>query len=340
MINPIDETKARKVFLKSLFIITRTFYNKIFQYTKIKQKIETRKNNIKYAIGALISIIFIWLIPFLLLLDFLLILFLPSLHIFKPMFKAGWKFNLITTVGVVLAVSIISQYVFFIYSYQYQAFELYLEDESYTQTYLIDRIADVTIQEMNLTNNILQRDLFFKRGTFTSTYDPIAKQTYLPNLPLVGLTDRLSLFLSNHLTQGRFPERYGEVLVFLTSNFYNHSTIRINSTISLYIPISLLKQASLSVPQAQTEVTVTGIAIADNLTDFSVIGSNKGIPFDIFLNLYEGNAVLAPWIVAARILSSIQLTYGFASIYENLFYDIGTIDTFNLDEEIAKLKEE
>ncbi|MHA1116671.1 MAG: hypothetical protein ACTSPJ_10930, partial [Candidatus Heimdallarchaeaceae archaeon] len=345
MINPIDETKARKVFLKSLFIITRTFYNKIFQYTKIKQKIETRKNNIKYAIGALISIIFIWLIPFLLLLDFLLILFLPSLHIFKPMFKAGWKFNLITTVGVVLAVSIISQYVFFIYSYQYQAFELYLEDEprtfiqaqidsvyiqpSYTQTYLIDRIADVTIQEMNLTNNILQRDLFFKRGTFT----------YLPNLPLVGLTDRLSLFLSNHLTQGRFPERYGEVLVFLTSNFYNHSTIRINSTISLYIPISLLKQASLSVPQAQTEVTVTGIAIADNLTDFSVIGSNKGIPFDIFLNLYEGNAVLAPWIVAARILSSIQLTYGFASIYENLFYDIGTIDTFNLDEEIAKLKE-
>ncbi|MHA1116115.1 MAG: FtsX-like permease family protein, partial [Candidatus Heimdallarchaeaceae archaeon] len=210
---------------------------------------------------------------------------------------------------------------------------------SYTQTYLIDRIADVTIQEMNLTNNILQRDLFFKRGTFTSTYDPIAKQTYLPNLPLVGLTDRLSLFLSNHLTQGRFPENNGEVLAFLTSNSYNHSTIRVNSTISLYIPISLLKQASLSEPQAQTEVTVTGIVIADNLTDFSVIGSNKGIPFDVFLNLYEGNAVLSPWIIAARILSSIQLTYGFASIYENLFYDIGTIDTFNLDGEIAKLKE-
>jgi len=354
MINPIDETKARKVFLKSLFIITRSFYYSFFQYSKIKQKIEENKN-VKYLFGVLLSIVFIWLIPFLLLLDFLLILFLPSLHIFKPMFKAGWKFNLITTVGVILAVSIISQYVFFIYSYQYQAFELYLEDEprtfiqaqidsvhiepSYTQTYLIDRIADVTIQEMNLTNNILQRDLFFKRGTFTSTYDPIAKQTYLPNLPLVGLTDRLSLFLSNHLTQGRFPENFGEVLVFLSSNFYNHSTIRVNSTINLYIPISLLKQASLSEPQAQTEVTVTGIVISDNLTDFSVIGSDKGIPFDIFLNLYEGNAVLSPWTIAARILSSIQLTYGFASIYENLFYDIGTIDTFNLDGEISKLKE-
>jgi len=164
MINPIDETKARKVFLKSLFIITRSFYYSFFQYSKIKQKIEENKN-VKYLFGVLLSIVFIWLIPFLLLLDFLLILFLPSLHIFKPMFKAGWKFNLITTVGVILAVSIISQYVFFIYSYQYQAFELYLEDEprtfiqaqidsvhiepSYTQTYLIDRIADVTIQEMN-----------------------------------------------------------------------------------------------------------------------------------------------------------------------------------------------
>ncbi|MHA1304120.1 MAG: FtsX-like permease family protein, partial [Candidatus Heimdallarchaeaceae archaeon] len=353
MFSDVKEVKARNVFLKSIFGIIRSFYQIMFRLLGFKHSEQSKFLVILLTLG--ISIVFSWLIVLLFIIDLFLILFLPSLHIFKPLFKAGWKYGLITAIGVTLAVSIISQYVFFIYSYQYQAFDLYLKDEprtfiqvqidsvhiqsSYTQPYLIDRIAERSLEEMNVSENFLQRDLFFRRGTFTDTWDPITKESYLPNLPLFGVNDRMGLFLSNHLTQGSYPLSYNEVIVLLTEDFYRHSTIRVNSTIRLYIPVSLQKQASISSPGAQTQVKVSGIIFIDNLTDFSIIGSSKGIPFEYLLGLMDSGAVIAPWITGAKILENIELTYGYASIFENLFYDITTIDTFDLDSEINKLKQ-
>ncbi len=348
----VNKKSVKEVILGSFFIILRSFYGTILHHLKLNRA-ETKKIT-KLSIDFLITIVFIWLIPFLIIGDIFLLLFVPSLHIFKPLFKAGWKYGLVTAIGVTLAVSIISQYVFFIYSYQYQAFDLYIKDEpktfmqvqidsahidySYAQPYLIDRIASKTIEEMNVTGNFLDQDIFFKRGTFTQTADPITNKTYLPNLPFYGVGNKLALFLSQHLVSGDFPKNSHEAIAVLSNNYYRHSSIRVNSRINIYIAVGLSKDSSLNVAAARTYLDITGIVIIDNLTNVAITADSKSIPLKDILGLDQGGAVITSWALGARTLKDIQLTYGFASVFENLFFNVKTIDTFHLNAEIDKLK--
>ena len=144
------------------------------------------------------------------------------MHLFKPLFKAGWKYALISSVGVTLAVSVITQYVFFIYSYQFQAFDLYLADEDrryiqvevetvtigphYDHYNSFLRIAELGVEFANATDRIPQIDLFFRRSTFTQTFDPLYNETVLPNMPLYGTHGKLWTYMEQNIALGTAPE--------------------------------------------------------------------------------------------------------------------------------------
>ncbi|MCK4896188.1 MAG: hypothetical protein KAS47_05225, partial [Candidatus Heimdallarchaeota archaeon] len=321
---------------QNLFIVTRTYFSYIISFSKKKDEDQF---NLFWKILSLVVVpIAIFLLP---IFDLLLLIFLPGLHLFKPLFKAGWKYGLISAIGVTLAVAVITQYVFFVYSYQFQAFNLFLADEprtyiqvqvestfiqqSFHQYNSFDRIADIALNYINMSHRVLQRDLFFKRGMFTRTFDPITNETILPNIPLIGTEGKLRTYLSNNIAIGRAPENPYEILAVVSYDYYNHSSIRVNSSMNLYIPISLTKDASLYVPDAYTTVNVSGIVFLDELTDYNVLGSNIGIPLEYILELDVRAAAVTWWIEGAEILQSVVMTYGLATINEDLFYDVTAI---------------
>ncbi len=334
---------------QNLFIMTRTYFSFIASSSK---KEEEDQVNIFWKILSFVVLpITIFLLP---LFDIILLIFLPGLHLFKPLFKAGWKYGFISAIGVTLAVAVITQYVFFIYSYQFQAFNLFLADEprtyiqvqvestyiqqSFNQYNSFDRIANIALNYINMSDRILQRDLFFKRGMFTQTFDPITNETILPNIPLIGTEGKLRTYLSNNIAIGRAPENPYEILAVVSYDYYNHSSIRVNSSMNLYIPISLTKDASLHVPDAYTTVNVSGIVFLDELSDYNVLGSNIGIPLEYILELNERAAAVTWWIGGAKILQSVVMTYGLATMNEDLFYDVNAIDAFHLEDEINTIK--
>lgn len=344
-----QKSVSRNPLAQNLFLVTRTYFSYITSFSK---KEDEDQFNLFWKILSLVVVpIAIFLLP---IFDLSLLIFLPGLHLFKPLFKAGWKYGLISAIGVTLAVAVITQYVFFVYSYQFQAFNLFLADEprtyiqvqvestfiqqSFHQYNSFDRIAEIAINYINMSDRVLQRDLFFKRGMFTRTFDPITNETILPNIPLIGTEGKLRTYLSNNIAIGRAPENPYEILAVVSYDYYNHSSIRVNSSMNLYIPISLTKDASLHVPDAYTTVNVSGIVFLDELADYNVLGSNIGIPLEYILELDVRAAAVTWWIKGAEILQSIVLTYGLATINEDLFYDVTAIDAFHLDDEINTIK--
>ncbi|MBY8999909.1 MAG: ABC transporter permease [Candidatus Heimdallarchaeota archaeon] len=341
---------SRNLIFQNLFMVTRTYFY-IIKTAFSKDDLDDKESKRWKKLSLIVLPIAILLLP---ILDILLLIFLPGLHLFKPLFKAGWKYGLISAIGVTLAVSVITQYVFFIYSYQFQAFNLFLADEprtyiqvqvestfiqaSFNQYNSFDRIADIALNYINMSDRVLQRDLFFKRGTFTQTFDPITNETILPTIPLIGTEGKLRTYLVNNIAIGRAPENPFEILAVVSSDYYNHSSIRVNTSMNLYIPIAIVKDASLHVPDAYTTVNVTGIVFFDEISDYNVLGSDVGIPLEYILELDERAAAVTWWIQGAQILQSIAMTYGLATMNEDLFYDVTSIDAFQLEDEINTIK--
>ncbi|NPD87569.1 MAG: ABC transporter permease [Asgard group archaeon] len=345
-------SNSRRYITQNLFILTRTFYRLMTDSDPLQEK--TNKA-VLWSMLLFLPILMI-LVP---ILDIFLIFFLPGLHIFKPLFKAGWKYGLISSIGVTLAVAIITQYVFFIYSYQYQAFGLYLSEEprsyiqmeldysyiipSPSQYFSIDGFANDALffagkEIEDLDQRILDTELYFKRATFTQTYDPVENENTLPNMPLIGTEGGLRSHLSLQISNGTIPTEDFEALALVTREFYNHSSIRVNSTIPLYVPIALDKRASLQSPAAQTELNITGIVIIDEVRDYTFGNSGLSIPLDVLFELEGGAAVVSWWKEAASVLHDIAVTGGLATLYEDLFYDVRLINAFNIQSEINILK--
>ncbi|MHA2357878.1 MAG: hypothetical protein ACXABK_03825, partial [Candidatus Heimdallarchaeaceae archaeon] len=338
---------SRRHLRQNLFILTRLFFGIIFGPDP-----KAKKRNLALQ-GVLIGLLplLIILVP---ILDVFLIFFLPGLHLFRPLFKAGWKYALISSIGVTLAVSIVTQYVFFIYSYQFQAFDLYLADEPRTyiqvevenvyvelathQYFFFDNIANLAVDFINMSHRILQTDLFFKLPAFTQVYDPINNETILPTMPLYGTEGRLRSFIGNRISMGSSPTNESEAVAIVTRDFLNHSTLENGSVIPLYVPISLDLEDSLTNPAAQTQVNITGIVILDEIPDYQLLNSDIGIPLETILELEGGAAIVSWWTYAGRILHDIEYTGGLASLHEDLFYDVTLIDAFDIQLEIDILK--
>ena len=348
---------SRLIAIRNAFILTRTFFHILLKKDQLFQR---KQDRIYHILSIIFSPILFVTIP---ILDMFLLLFLPGLHLFRPLFKAGWKYGLISSIGVTLAVSIITQYVFFIYSYQFQAFGLFLAEEprTYIQVEVEDlyinpglgtnqyfdflSVSNIALYFGNLSHRILQTDVFFQRPTFTETFDPINNITYLPNMPLYGTLGKLATSLSNNLAYGTAPANDFEAIAIVTRDFYNHSSIRANSNISLYVPISLNKADSLTDYTAGTFngihkdiVNVTGIVILDEIPDYDITGSEVGIPLEYILEFDSGAAILSFWPSANRILQSIAVTNTEATVIADLFYDIGQINSFDLQGEIDTIK--
>ncbi|MHA1397520.1 MAG: FtsX-like permease family protein [Candidatus Heimdallarchaeaceae archaeon] len=355
--NGIEKNKPT-YYLQNVFILTRTYVkNLILEKNKSLKELKTQ-DKILYFFSLLFFPIAVLFLP---LFDFFLLFFLPGLHIFKPMFKAGWKYGLISSIGVTLAVSIITQYVFFIYSYQFQAFGLYLADEPRTyiqievedltiSTYRgqyqdFDHVASQAINYINMSSRILQRDIFFELPTFTQTFDPLSNQTILPTMPLYGTEGKLRSFLSNRISEGVEPNNDFETVAIMTRDFYNHSQIRAGTNISLYVPISLDKKDSLHVDSAHTGngttakiVNITGIIFLDEIPEYDISNSLSGIPLENVLQLDSGAAIVSWWRESALIVHNITVTEGRATIREDLFYDVEAINAFDIQTEIDTLK--
>ncbi|MHA1418189.1 MAG: FtsX-like permease family protein [Candidatus Heimdallarchaeaceae archaeon] len=345
-----QKSVSRGPLFQNLFLLTRTYFS--FIRSLLKKGEEEDQVIIYWKILSFIVIpLAIFLLP---IFDVALLIFLPGLHLFKPLFKAGWKYGIISAVGATLAVAVITQYVFFVYSYQFQAFNLFLADEprtyiqvqvestfiqqSFNQYNSFDRISNIALNYINMSDRVLQRDLFFKRGMFTRTFDPITNETILPNIPLIGTEGKLRTYLTNNIAIGRAPENPYEILAVVSYDYYNHSSIRVNDSMNLYIPISLTKDASLHVPAAYTTVNVSGIVFLDEIADYNILGSNIEIPLEYIFELDERAAAVTWWIEGAGILQSIAMTYGLATINEDLFYDVTAIDAFHLEDEINTIK--
>ncbi len=329
---------------------TRSFYNILFN-SKIGEMLFYQK--LMFVILWVFSPVILVILP---LVDLVSMIFLPGLHLFKPLFKAGWKYGLISSVGVTLAVSVITQYVFFVYSYQFQAFDLYLADEdrryvqvevetvaigaTYDHYNSFTRIAEIAVEFANATDRVPQIDLYFKRSTFTQTYDSLYNVTVLPNMPLYGTHGKLWTYIEQNIAIGTAPEPFADdqVIVLTTHDFYNHSTIDLDTPLSLYIPVSLDIEDSLTDPGAQTAVNVTGIIFLDDLPKYNVLEYKYGIPLETVLGLTDQAAVISLWPIAANRLHNIAKTIGSADIIENLFYDVTKIDAFKLNDEINQLK--
>ena len=340
--------KSHSVIFQNFFALTKTYFRNLSE-----AKLSGKKDYL-IVFDVLLWLFFPVCVIVLPVIDIFLILFSPGLHLFRPLFKAGWKYALISAIGVTLAVSVITQYVFFIYSYQFQAFDLYLEaeprrfiqvelenihiDPSYHQYNTLDNIARYAVDWVDMSDRVPQRDLFFKRPLFTESYDPINDETTLPNMPLYGSDVKLRYFVENNIEYGYAAESDNEAIALMTRSFYEHTDIRNGSIISIYAPISLEKDDSLDVPSAQTTVNVTGITILDELPNYNVVGSSVGISLEHLLGLEDSAALFSRWIPAANILIDIAVTYGQASAYEILFYDLSMIDSFQIDTEITNLK--
>ncbi|MCG3215878.1 MAG: ABC transporter permease [Candidatus Heimdallarchaeota archaeon] len=338
---------SRRYFVQNLFVLTRTFFRSLFgSQDDDSLEINTaRKTTLLVFLPLLVIILPI--------LDLFLLLFLPGLHLFKPLFKAGWKYGLISAIGVTLAVSIITQYVFFIYSYQFQAFDIYLAEEprtyiqaemdqirvaGYHQYNQLESISEHAVNFINMSHRILQTDIFFTRSTFIQTIDPTNNGTILPNMPLYGTEGKIRTFLSSHIAEGRAPENSHEVLALMTRDFYNHSEVRVNTTIPVYIPIALSKLPSLAEPGAQTTVNVTGIVFLDEIPKYHVLLSDRGIDIEILLEMDTSAAIVSWWVRASEILHDISITDGICSFHIDLFYDVNQIDSFELQTEIDLIK--
>ena len=119
-----DPIGMKQLILKNLFLLTKTTWSYIVRPFASEKTPEV----------LIVSFVLLFISPILLVLsiiaDIVLLPFLPGLHLFRPLFKAGWKYGLISAIGVTLAVIVLTQYTFFMYSYQYRAFELFLESES------------------------------------------------------------------------------------------------------------------------------------------------------------------------------------------------------------------
>ncbi len=340
--------KSRRHIFQNFFALTKTYLRTLSE-TKLSGKKDYQ----------IVFDILLWLfLPVCVVVipvtDVFLLFFSPGLHLFRPLFKAGWKYALISAIGVTLAVSVITQYVFFIYSYQFQAFDLYLEAEprrfiqvqlddiyiepSYHQYNSIDNVARFALEFIDMSHRVPQRDLFFRFPTFTQSYDPIDNVTSLPNMPLYGSDIKLRYFVENNIAEGYAAESNNEAIALMTRDFYDHTTIRNGSIISVYVPIALDKSASLPVPSAQTEVNVTGIVFLDEIPIYNVVESSLGISLEHLLGLEDNAALFSRWIPAANILNAITITGGQGSAYENLFYDLSLIDSFQIDQEINILK--
>jgi hypothetical protein len=340
--------KSRRHIFQNFFVSTKTYFRNLSEAKFVGKK------DYQIFFDVLLWLflpVCIFVLP---VVDIFLLFFTPGLHLFRPLFKAGWKYALISAIGVTLAVSVITQYVFFIYSYQFQAFDLYLEAEprrfiqvelenipiepSYHQYNSLDNVARFAIEYIDLSHRVPQRDLYFKFPTFTQSYDPIANETTLPNMPLYGSDIKLRYFVENNIQYGEVADTDNEAIALMTRDFYEHTTIRNGSVISIYVPISLSKEDSLYVPSAQTVVNVTGIVILDEIPIYNVVESSLGISLEHLLGLEDNAALFSRWIPAATILNSIAVTYGQGTAYENLFYDISQIDAFQIDTEITILK--
>ncbi|MCE7742131.1 MAG: ABC transporter permease [Candidatus Heimdallarchaeota archaeon] len=342
--------KSRRYLLQNFFITTRSFYSFLFN-SKLAEMANYQR--FMFILMWVLSPIILVILP---IVDIVTMFFLPGLHLFKPLFKAGWKYALISSVGVTLAVSVITQYVFFIYSYQFQAFDLYLaeEDRRYVQVEVesvnigatydhynsFARIAELAVEFANVTDRVSQIDLFFRRSTFTQTFDPLYNESILPNMPLYGTHGKLWTYLEQNIANGTAPEPFSDdqVLVLMTRDFYNHSTIDPYSPLDLYIPVSLDIEDSLTDPGAQTVVNVTGIIFLDDLQKYNVLEYQYGIPLETVLELTDSAAVISLWPIAANRLHDIAKTVGTGDIIEDLFYDVTEIDAFKLQDEITKLK--
>ncbi len=348
---------SRLIAIRNVFILTRTFFHELLKKDQPPEKIQDRVFHILLIIFS--PIIFVT-VP---IIDIFLLIFLPGLHLFRPLFKAGWKYGLISSIGVTLAVSIITQYVFFIYSYQFQAFGLFLAEEprTYIQVEVEDlyidptfgtnqyfdflSVANIALYFGNLSHRILQTDCYFQRPTFTQTWDPINNISYLPNMPLYGTLGKLATSISNNIAIGTAPENDFEVIALVTRDFYNHSSIRVNNNMTLYVPISLNLEDSLYDDTAATFngthkniVNVTGIVFLDEIPNYDITGSEIDIPLEYILEFDSGAAILAYWPSANKILQSIEYTQTRATIVADLFYNIDEIDSFNLQGEIDTLK--
>ena len=342
--------KSKRYLLQNFFMSTRSFYFNLFN-RKFSDFIGYQK--IMFTLMWIFSPVILVILP---IVDLVTMIFLPGLHLFRPLFKAGWKYGLIASVGVTLAVSVITQYVFFIYSYQFQAFDLYLKDEdrrfvqvevetvtigaSYDHYNSFKRIAELAVEFANATERVPQIDLFFRRSTFTQTYDPIYDETNLPNMPLFGTHGKLWTFLEQNIANGTAPEPFSsnQVLILMTRDFANHSSINLYSPLKLYIPVSLDIEDSLTDPGAQTEVNVTGIIYLDDLPKYNVLEYKYGIPLETVLELTDSAAAISLWPISASRLHDIDKAVDSGDIMEDLFYDVSKIDAFQLNKEITKLK--
>ena len=333
--------------LQNLFVVTRTFFRFLFGSKDVEDKIT------RIVLSVILLLFFPLIVVTLLIVDLFLLLFTPGLHLFKPLFKAGWKYALISAIGVTLAVSIITQYVFFIYSYQFQAFDLYLAEEprtyiqaelesvligDYGQYDYIEGISDHATNFVNVSHRILQTDIYFTRPTFIQTVDPSSNASILPNMPLYGTEGKIRSFLSLHIGEGRAPENSHEALALITRDFYNHSSVRENSTISVYVPVALEKTASLLDPTAQTTVNITGIVFLDEIPKYHVLQSDKGIEIETLLEMESREGLVSWWVHASEILHDITFTHGLGDIRVDLFYDIRLIDSFALQSEVDLIK--
>ena len=342
--------KSRRYLVQNLFLTTRSFYSVLFN-SKMENMVFYQK--LMFTLLWFFSPFITIILP---LVDVISIFFLPGLHLFKPLFKAGWKYALISSVGVTLAVSVITQYVFFIYSYQFQAFDLYLADEDrrYVQvevdTVNIEatydhynsflRIAELAVDFANATERVPQIDLYFRRSTFTQTFDPLANTSILPNMPLYGTHGKLWTYIEQNIDLGTAPAPFSndQVIVLMTHDFYNHSSIDLYSPLSLYIPVSLDIEDSLTDPGAQTSVNVTGIIFLDDLQKYNVLEYKYGIPLETVLGLTDSAAVISLWPIAGNRLHDISKSVDSGDITEDLFYDVTLIDAFKLNDEINTLK--
>ncbi|MFW9851987.1 MAG: FtsX-like permease family protein [Candidatus Thorarchaeota archaeon] len=348
---------SRLIALRNAFILTRTFFRTL---TKQDQTFQNKQERVFHILLIIFSPIIFVVVP---IIDIFLLIFLPGLHLFRPLFKAGWKYGLISSIGVTLAVSIITQYVFFIYSYQFQAFGLFLAEEprTYIQVEVEDlyidsylgteqywdflSVSNIALYFGNVSHRILQTDCYFQRPTFIQTTDPTNNITYLPNMPLYGTLGKLATFISSNIAIGSVPENDFEVIALVTRDFYNHSSIRANNNITIYVPISLNLEDSLNVDEAATFngthkniVNVTGIVFLDEIPNYDITGSEIDIPLEYILEFDSGAAILAYWPSANSILESIEYTQTRATIVADLFYNIDEIDSFDLQGEIDTLK--
>ena len=262
--------------------------------------------------------------------------------------------TIVMFLGLGISLALIASSMMFMYSFQFGGFtgfyksipakQITISVSAYDITGEIgagipklEEISDDAIEAAKIEDRIQRVDWFLSRGLFAAVENNDGNESFIYNFNIYAIPPDYFSTLENILYNGTLPQKIDDVIAVANHNTIEQTNISELNTVPFYSPQFMMtaeQVVATGMPYAGAYLNISGIITTES---FQNVRGAMASDFNAMSEYFSEQFLITSYTNFENFITSIGYLSGLSTPTGRITFDLEKIDSFNLNNEIAKL---